>query len=146
MRVVDGETRKEFRNKRLASLEADNYMEEILQDDAYSDDENEKECKKTKAMPKQTGATGNIYKKWFGRKIKSLERMVDELQYSISNNGTNEPNYIFAAASSSKNPERHFCSVCGYFGNYSCIRCGSRFCSRKCNENHKETRCLKFSL
>lgn len=56
------------------------------------------------------------------------------------------PDYWSAAATSSALPARqNFCSVCGYIGNYSCVRCGSRFCSIKCNTNHKETRCLKFS-
>ncbi|CAN0403427.1 unnamed protein product, partial [Scytosiphon promiscuus] len=45
----------------------------------------------------------------------------------------------------SKQPPRAFCSVCGYLGLYTCTRCGSRFCCSKCSEQHKETRCLKFS-
>lgn len=59
---------------------------------------------------------------------------------------TYDADYWSAAATSSVTPtRRNFCSVCGYIGNYSCVRCGSRFCSIKCNTNHKETRCLKFS-
>ena len=48
-------------------------------------------------------------------------------------------------APDSKQPPRPFCSVCGYHGLYTCTRCGSRFCSLKCSEQHKETRCLKFA-
>ena len=54
------------------------------------------------------------------------------------------PNYLSVAAAPSTRPPRHFCSVCGFIGQYSCTRCGMRYCSLKCNANHKETRCLKY--
>lgn len=58
-----------------------------------------------------------------------------------------EENYHTIAAKPSVFPARQcFCSVCGYRGSYSCTRCGSKFCSIKCNESHKETRCFKFSM
>ncbi|CAM9958225.1 unnamed protein product [Phaeothamnion confervicola] len=56
------------------------------------------------------------------------------------------PTYLTAAAAPSALPQRHFCSVCGYYGSYACTRCGARFCSLGCNAHHKETRCLKFSV
>lgn len=58
-----------------------------------------------------------------------------------------EVNYYTIAAKPSAFPARQcFCSVCGFIGHYSCTRCGSKFCSIKCNESHKETRCFKFSM
>lgn len=58
-----------------------------------------------------------------------------------------EVNYYTIAARPSAFPARQcFCSVCGFIGHYSCTRCGSKFCSIKCNESHKETRCFKFSM
>ncbi|BDA44280.1 probable zinc finger HIT domain-containing protein 1 [Coccomyxa sp. Obi] len=39
---------------------------------------------------------------------------------------------------------RKWCSVCGFAAPYKCVRCGSRFCTRKCYAVHVETRCLKF--
>ncbi len=39
---------------------------------------------------------------------------------------------------------RRWCSVCGFAATYKCVRCGSRFCTRKCYAVHTETRCLKF--
>lgn len=83
-----------------------------------------------------------MYMNRTNRKIKSLEKMIMEQGYYDDNN----PNYVNIAAGPSKLPMRHFCSVCGYLGKYSCVRCGSRFCSIRCNENHKETRCLQFSI
>lgn len=57
------------------------------------------------------------------------------------------PNYLTAAAGPPRvAAQRHYCSVCGDAGRYSCTRCGSRFCSRRCNTTHTETRCLKFTL
>jgi hypothetical protein len=61
--------------------------------------------------------------------------------------GAAPPDYYTVAAKKSIYPPRHqFCSVCGLLGNYSCVRCGSKFCSLRCNANHKETRCMKFSF
>ena len=68
----------------------------------------------------------------------------DSLGYG---NNTDEVNYYTIAAKPSAFPARQcFCSVCGFIGHYSCTRCGSKFCSIKCNESHKETRCFKFSM
>lgn len=39
---------------------------------------------------------------------------------------------------------RHFCSVCGFTGIYTCITCGSRFCCTNCLGTHKDTRCMKW--
>lgn len=54
--------------------------------------------------------------------------------------------YVAAAAAPSAYPPRKLCSVCGFAGGYACVRCGSCYCSRKCLEGHKETRCVKFGL
>ena len=86
------------------------------------------------------------------RPVKSLERiLLDNGIYTSAGKSTEnleEPsiNYLTVAVQPSKLPARQFCSVCGYEGIYKCTRCGSRYCSVKCNNNHKETRCLKFSM
>lgn len=55
------------------------------------------------------------------------------------------PSYLTAAVGpSSLTSRRHFCSVCGYIAPYTCVRCGSRFCSVKCQTVHNDTRCQKF--
>jgi zinc finger HIT domain-containing protein 1 len=54
-------------------------------------------------------------------------------------------NYLSVAAKPSKFPTRFFCSVCGYNSKYQCTRCGLRYCSMRCGETHKETRCIKFA-
>ena len=54
-------------------------------------------------------------------------------------------NYLSVAAKPSKFPTRFFCSVCGYNAKYQCTRCGLRYCTMKCGETHRETRCIKFA-
>ncbi|WVY94080.1 hypothetical protein V8G54_033168 [Vigna mungo] len=44
----------------------------------------------------------------------------------------------------SSTSRRHFCTVCGFSSNYTCVRCGMRFCSYRCQNVHNDTRCLKF--
>ena len=55
------------------------------------------------------------------------------------------PTYTtIAAGPPSSGAPRKFCSVCGFPSQYTCSRCGMRFCCRKCNQIHSETRCLKM--
>lgn len=64
-RVVDSETRKEFRDKRIQTLEADNYVENEVNaedDDAYDEDEVEKRAPQKK---KRKSGTSSTISKWF---------------------------------------------------------------------------------
>lgn len=55
------------------------------------------------------------------------------------------PSYWKAAVGPpSSTARRHFCTVCGFSANYTCVRCGMRFCSYRCQNVHNDTRCLKF--
>ncbi|KAK9809096.1 hypothetical protein WJX72_009329 [[Myrmecia] bisecta] len=55
------------------------------------------------------------------------------------------PSYLTAAAGPPKGmAPRKWCSVCGFSAPYKCVRCGARFCNKKCYATHVETRCLKF--
>ena len=51
------------------------------------------------------------------------------------------PGYHSAAVPPPKEPPRLFCTVCGYWGKYRCMKCALPFCSRDCEENHQETQC-----
>jgi len=73
---------------------------------------------------------------------RSFARLLEESGLTASSEG---PNYLTAAAApSAVYAPRKLCSVCGVFCAYTCPRCGSRFCGRKCARVHAETRCLKF--
>ncbi|EXB78523.1 hypothetical protein L484_011147 [Morus notabilis] len=55
------------------------------------------------------------------------------------------PSYLRAAVGPpSSTSRRHFCTVCGSAASYTCVRCGVRFCSCRCQNVHNDTRCLKF--
>jgi len=51
-----------------------------------------------------------------------------------------------AQAPPSRLPERHFCAVCGFPSNYTCISCGARYCCVKCLSTHLDTRCMKWTV
>uniref|UniRef100_A0A7S1U8Q5 HIT-type domain-containing protein n=1 Tax=Phaeomonas parva TaxID=124430 RepID=A0A7S1U8Q5_9STRA len=154
LRVVDAETREHVRNARLDALEADNYMEEhVAQDDAYEEVDSEEEAaepkakrsRKSKAKAKTKITTAKAKDpghKWKKRKYKPLRQVVYEQGYDAT--GAASVNHSSAAMGPSRFPPRAFCSVCGYFGTFKCPRCGMRYCRRRCQEAHKETRCMKF--
>lgn len=52
----------------------------------------------------------------------------------------NQPSYVTAVAPPSKYPPRHFCAVCGFPSNYTCVTCGARYCCVKCLGTHQDTR------
>ncbi|KAL5170179.1 SWR1 complex subunit 6 [Glycine soja] len=55
------------------------------------------------------------------------------------------PSYWKAAVGPPSSSSRcHFCTVCAFSANYTCVRCGMRFCSYRCQNVHNDTRCLKF--
>ena len=45
--------------------------------------------------------------------------------------------------STSGKPKLHFCVMCGYWGNYKCWLCGSRYCDLACKTKH-DVDCQKY--
>jgi len=83
-------------------------------------------------------------KKSFRRVRKyNFDRVVEEEE---ERNKDKEFTYFSVQAEPSLFPPRHFCSVCGFFSNYTCTKCGSRFCCVRCKNTHEESRCLKFTV
>jgi zinc finger HIT domain-containing protein 1 len=54
-------------------------------------------------------------------------------------------NYFSINVQPSAFPPRKFCSVCGFDCTYTCVQCGTKYCSTKCLQTHKDTRCLKWT-
>ncbi|TGZ83434.1 hypothetical protein EX30DRAFT_339610 [Ascodesmis nigricans] len=52
--------------------------------------------------------------------------------------------YARAVSRPSKQAERKFCEICGYWGNYRCGKCGARYCDTHCMALHLETACNKL--
>ncbi|KAG1711775.1 hypothetical protein DVH05_009018 [Phytophthora capsici] len=151
MRRVDDDTRNEVRNARLDALEADNFGEDAdvgdgtqEGDEAYVDEE-EGGSTTTSAGREPTRKKRRVAvsgkKKW---KVKSLAQLVFEELGSGEN--AEGPNYLTVAVGPPTHPARRFCCVCGFFANYNCRRCGSRYCSVGCGDQHKESGCMKFGL
>ncbi|KAF0696090.1 Aste57867_13128 [Aphanomyces stellatus] len=152
MKHVDEETRQQVRNARLDALEADNYVEAtegdedmfILDDDEPKKPKSKAKAKQPKAAPLVPTARGRHR---IVRKVKSLRQWIFEECGDVTNDPlSSTPTYLSAAVKPSTHPPRHFCCVCGLFSSYTCGRCGSRFCSVRCGDQHKETGCLKFNL
>ncbi|RXG53627.1 SWR1 complex subunit vps71 [Armadillidium vulgare] len=114
-RILDDAARRRRARKALEALEQDNFHEDPHANLVMS-----------KKAPKSR---------------KNFPMLLEEEQ-SINPEG---PNYLSIQAPASKFPERKLCSVCGHPAPYTCIPCGSRFCSKKCLVTHEDTRCLKYT-
>ncbi|EGD74881.1 hypothetical protein PTSG_07109 [Salpingoeca rosetta] len=49
--------------------------------------------------------------------------------------------YLRAQAPRARVPPRPICAVCGFMAKYTCIACGAKYCSLKCEKHHVATRC-----
>lgn len=132
---------------RLDALESDNAVPEMVEvdgdSDASLDDEDQayiqkKQSKSTKRKTRQAKALENA---------KKAPRTFLELLHEANLEALppHVPSYLRAAVGPPRSSScRHFCTVCGFTANYTCVRCGIRFCSRRCQNIHNDTRCLKF--
>lgn len=84
------------------------------------------------------GLTKTRFRKTFVQMIEEDEQRIREVEPEART-------YRDVVARSSPIPARKFCPVCGLFSKYTCIQCRSHFCSLKCREVHKDTRCLKWT-
>lgn len=117
--VVSKAERSEATRRHLEALERDG-PEVVLKGEANSSRRN------TRALEQRKG-------------VRSLEEI-------LANSPTPEGGAPSHAGAQTKAPKilapKRLCSVCGFKAPYSCSRCGARFCCRKCNATHQETRCL----
>lgn len=133
---------------RLDALENDNAAAEAVQpiddeDEASLDEDDDqvyqkKQSKGTKRKTRQARALENA---------KKASRTFLELLHeaNLESLPPHVPSYLRAAVGPpSSSSRRHFCTVCGFTANYTCVQCGMRFCSIRCQTIHSDTRCLKF--
>ncbi|ERN00411.1 SWR1 complex subunit 6 [Amborella trichopoda] len=145
--LASSDNRMQAALARLDALENDNagvVMIEIDDDeDASLDEEDEvyiqkKQAKNTKRKTRQAKALENA---------KKAPRTFQELlqEANLKSLPPHVPSYLRAAVGlPSSTSRRHFCTVCGFIANYTCVQCGVRFCSPRCQVIHSDTRCLKF--
>ncbi|XP_059406361.1 zinc finger HIT domain-containing protein 1 isoform X2 [Carassius carassius] len=138
-RVLDSATRQRRLTRQLEALEKDNFQDDphaslpqLVKRLPQFDESNEsgKRRKKTR---------GDHFKQRFR---KNFQTLLEEEDLSVSEG----PNYLTACAEPSKFPQRHFCAVCGFLSNYTCVSCGARYCCVRCLGTHHETRCLKWTV
>ena len=60
-------------------------------------------------------------------------------------NDETAPTFLSVTVSPSLRPPRHLCSVCGFVAAYTCQQCSARFCSVRCDTEHKAARCNRFT-
>ncbi|GAV58669.1 zf-HIT domain-containing protein [Cephalotus follicularis] len=132
---------------RLDALENDNVGIETVEinsndEDSFDDDDQvylqKKQSKGSKRKTRQAKALENARK---------APRTFLELLHeaNLESLPSHVPSYLRAAVGPpNSSSRRRFCSVCGFTSNYTCVKCGMRFCSRRCQSIHNDTRCQKF--
>jgi zinc finger HIT domain-containing protein 1 len=129
--AADAATRSRAQSKRLADLERENYHDNVKIEIPKLD------LLVGPNMSKggvRVGATVNSR-----RILGSKKTLTNHLDDDPSSTRLLQESY----APASRYPPRYLCSICGYWGKVTCIRCGARYCSLGCEETHRETRCLK---
>lgn len=136
-KVMDEAARRRRIKKALEVLEQDNFHDDphanlVMHKNAPKFEETieNKRRRKLKTEP---------FKQRFRKNFTAL--LEDEVQHFTKD----KINYLSAKVPPSKYPERHFCSVCGFESNYTCVQCGTRFCSVRCQGVHQDTRCMKWT-
>ncbi|RUS32531.1 hypothetical protein BC938DRAFT_475146 [Jimgerdemannia flammicorona] len=131
--ALDPEAQRRHLQRHLDSLERDNFQAVPEYDIAIVAGAVKKdgEIRKTRKKSK-----GDIRRLLLTKK--NLNLLIEESKIELLPPTT--PTYITAAVAPSSYPPRKFCTVCGFQSCYSCVRCGMRYCSKKCLETHEETR------
>lgn len=138
-RVLDEATRMRRKRKAIESLEFDNFHDDphadlVMSKKALTLFQDDEESKRNKRKLRTTEYYKQRFRKNFGQLLE---------EDAVLN--PDPPNYLSAQAPPSIKPPRHFCAICGFITSQSCPTCGARYCSLKCQETHRETRCLKYT-
>ncbi|CAG2175132.1 unnamed protein product [Oppiella nova] len=147
-RVLDESGRNRRRRNQLDQLERDNFH-----DDPHANLSMHKKAPKFEDNTKQTTQTVSSAQR---RHQLPRSRMLTINNLIEEDSKTPEAYYANCAAppptpysESDKRvsfvPRRHFCSVCGFVSNYTCVNCGMRYCCLNCLKTHRDTRCLKWT-
>jgi len=143
-RVLDSAARQRRARKALESLEKDNSHDDPHADlvmskkalSLFQEDSPEK-------RPKRKARTTEYYKQRFR---KNLEQLLDEeAGFEEEPDTTPTFGYLAAQVPESCRPPRLLCAVCGFPSSYSCVTCGTKYCTLRCLETHQDTRCLKWT-
>jgi len=158
-RVLDDASRQRRARKALEALEADNNQDDphadlVMSKKALSLFQDDKgDGAGPERRPKRKARTLEYYKLRFRKNLSQLleeehDRMLTEedLEDGMPLEDGPIPGYLAATVPESRYPPRKLCAVCGFPSQYTCVTCGTRYCSLKCLETHQETRCLKWTV
>ncbi|KAK4762807.1 hypothetical protein SAY86_008575 [Trapa natans] len=148
--LASSDNRAQAALARLEALENDytGIETETLNDDdeaSLDDDEDQgyvqkRQSKGMKRKTRQAEALENARKA-----PRTFLELLHEANLNLESLPSHLPSYLRAAVGPpGSTSRRHFCTVCGFIANYTCVRCGVRFCSCRCQNIHNDTRCLKF--
>ncbi|TVU27493.1 hypothetical protein EJB05_30107 [Eragrostis curvula] len=156
--LASSDNRAQAALARLEALESDNAGVEVvdLNDDEYGSTDEEDPCRSV-SFPFGSNCHVLMQKKQSKnmkhktRQGKAMEKRAARWFMDVLHKANLEslpphvPTYLRAAVGPpSTSSRRHCCSVCGNSANYTCVRCGTQFCSCRCQVIHNDTRCLKF--
>ncbi|KAI9017303.1 hypothetical protein BC832DRAFT_588574 [Gaertneriomyces semiglobifer] len=146
--VLDDASRKRAQERYIEELQQDNYGVndgtaefDLIGKPAGSKKRGTGEDDAGGATPAKRGKKSAVKRMLFQKK--NFAQLVAESGIAAMPQDT--PTYLTASAKPSRFPARKFCSVCGYFSRYTCVRCGVRYCCISCREAHNETRCLRYT-
>jgi len=159
--VLDEAARRRRQRKALEALEQDNFH-----DDPHANLVMHKKAPKfeealdgrTRPDRKRKARSFEYFKQRFRKNFSALleeeqQRLREEKQQEEGEEKSKEKekceeqqvSYSSATARPSRLPERHLCAVCGFPSHYTCVQCGTRYCSSRCLHTHQDTRCLKWT-
>lgn len=137
---------------RLAALEGDGRIQETFgqdSDDEFQVQASDQEPELGESKRKRKGKSKHASRKTRSRAGESRGQKTFAVllaEADLSTDPEGPPSYITAAVGPALNcAPRKWCSVCGFAAPYSCVRCQTHYCSRKCYAVHSDTRCLKFT-
>ncbi|KAI9300470.1 hypothetical protein BJ944DRAFT_25380 [Cunninghamella echinulata] len=143
--VIDVEAHQKHLKRQLDSLEYDNHqslndVEGLISMALAVQEQNEEGLVPRKSRQKKSRTSIYSSKTNLNSLLEEAERIK-----LLENSLPDTPSYFTCVAAPSKYPSRNFCSVCGFCSTYKCLRCGMKYCTVKCLNTHKETRCLKWT-
>ena len=156
VRKLDQSSRDAAVSARLDLLEQDAFIDELEEqeqrEDEYVVENDDKKDGAIAKIKRKDGAKANAQNQAVRatrgmneRSMKNLRTFNQLLEANeLDRAAVGQPTYTsIAAGPPISGAARKFCSVCGFPSPYTCSRCGMRFCSKRCNGVHVETRCLK---
>jgi len=125
--ALDSSTQQSRVARHLLELEQDNYHA-VQIDIPKSESMSHVRTTLTTDTRKQHKLTPNVRKLLTTRK--TLTNLLDEAGFAAEV-------YKDPGVKPGQYPSRTFCSVCGYWGRYGCMKCGDRYCGEACAETHR---------